>query len=49
MGKRFDETFENVQWRKVKQMQQCDYASSDASNLRTHLKKWRKLKQVQRM
>ena len=55
----FEETFENTQWRKVKQMQpmrlcffkfenahwyksyecnQCDYASSQAGDLRNHLK-----------
>ena len=33
-----ENTFENAQWRKVKQMQQCDFASSHASALKTHLK-----------
>ena len=49
-GRPFKDTFENSQWRKVKQMQpthsgqrsnkcnQCDYESSRADVLRTHLK-----------
>ena len=38
----FEDTFENAQWRKVKQMQmnatKYEYAYSRAGNLRTHLK-----------
>ena len=30
--------FKNAQWRKVKKCNQCDFASSRADNLRTHLK-----------
>ena len=30
--------FKNAQWRKVKKCNQCDFASSRAGNLRTHLK-----------
>ena len=36
VGIPFEDTFENTQWRKVKQMP--DYACSDPSVLRTHLK-----------
>ena len=38
MGRQFEETFENAQWRKVKKCNQCDYASVHASALKTHLK-----------
>ena len=48
-GRRFQETFENSQWTQVKQMQPmhwlhlfdlwvCDYACSDPTGLRSHLK-----------
>ena len=39
-GKQFEETFDKAQWRKsqTNATNACDYASSDASNLRAHLK-----------
>ena len=37
-GSQFEETFDNTPWRKANKCNQCDYASSQASNLRTHLK-----------
>ena len=38
-GRQFEETFENPQWRKAKRKcNLCDYASSQASHLRRHLK-----------
>ena len=37
-GKRFEETFKDAQWRKVKQIKQCDYAYFRASDLKKHLK-----------
>ena len=37
-GKRFKESFENAQWRKVKKCNQCNFASIQASNLGTYLK-----------
>ena len=37
-SKQFEDTFENQQWRKPNKCYQCDFAYSQASNLRTHLK-----------
>ena len=37
-GRRFEDTFEDAQWRKTHKCYQCDYASSQAGNLKTHLK-----------
>ena len=37
-GRRFEDTFDNTQWRKIPQCNQCNFASSHPSNLRTHRK-----------
>ena len=37
-GRRFEEPFENTQWKNSNKCNQCDYDSSEAGNLRTHLK-----------
>ena len=34
----FEETLNNAQWRKVKKCNQCDFASSQAGDLRKHFK-----------
>ena len=36
LGRRIKETHEITQWKWVKKCKQCDYASSQASNLRSH-------------
>ena len=36
--KQFEKAFENQQWRKVKKCNQCDFVSSWAESLKTHLK-----------
>ena len=46
-GRSFEETFENAQWRKPNKCNQCDFTSSEAGNLRKHLKtQWRQVKQT---
>ena len=37
-GRQFEDTFENSLWRKTYKCNQCDFASVQADNLRTHLK-----------
>ena len=37
-GRQFEDAFKNSQWRKVKKCNQCDFASVQAGDLRTHLK-----------
>ena len=48
--KHFEDSFDNAQWRKTKQMQ-CDHACFDLSALRVHLKSHNgeKTKKVQPM
>ena len=47
--KHFEDSFDNAQWRKTKQMQ-CDHVFFDPSALRVHLKsQWRKATKVQPM
>ena len=38
-GRTFEHSFQNAQWRKAKKCHHCDYALSEAGNLRRHLKK----------
>ena len=38
-GRKFEDTFENAPWGKVKKCNQCDFASSHAGDLRRHLTK----------
>ena len=38
-GRRFEHSFENAQWRRVKKCNRCEYALSESGNLRRHLKK----------
>ena len=46
-GSQFEKTLDNTQHGEKQNIcNQCDYASSQASNLRTHFKKWRKVKQM---
>ena len=37
-GRQFEDTFENSLWRKKYKCNQCDFASVQADNLRTHVK-----------
>ena len=47
-GKQFEDTLKNAHWEKSDKCNQCDFASSVACYLRTHLKntQWRKVKQM---
>ena len=38
-GRHFEDAFEDTQWRKLNKCKQCNYASSRADTLRTHVKK----------
>ena len=38
-GRKFEDTFENAPWGKVRKCNQCDFASSHAGDLRRHLTK----------